>query len=192
MKLFQGKSRNWIITLLLSSAAVGYVFFVFLPGQKAIGDSRQELHDKQQYIIDADRLAHAMQQTGRDLQMAHEFTQSWQQNAPAEAELAQLLAKITHQADQAGAKIVKLDRKQVARLDAVWKVPVEVHCRGDFQQVFEFISLVEKLPENIWIDQLRVQQFAQGSPSSEATKNNKTVTAEVVLTIFADNRKDSN
>ena len=39
------KNRHWMITLLLGAGVLGYMFFLFLPRQRAIGQVRAEIRE---------------------------------------------------------------------------------------------------------------------------------------------------
>lgn len=178
MKLPGRKSRSMIATVLAAVASIAYVFFVFLPGQKAIGELRRELTEKQQYIIDADRLSQAIEQVEHDFDAGRQFTTQWKEAAPSESELAAMLGRITEETRASGSTIVRLDRRPISRLETIWYVPVVLECRGSFAEVFELVRRVESLPQDVWITDLHLER---GSEDAEA------VHAELVLTIFADN-----
>jgi Tfp pilus assembly protein PilO len=182
MKLPGRKSRSMIVTVVLAVASIGYVFFVFLPGQKAIGQWRRELTTKQQYIIDSDRLSHAMQQVHSDFQAAERYSAKWREAAPGEPELAALLGRLTTEAAQAEVAIVRLDRRELLRLETIWHVPVVLECRGRFDQVFELVRRLEAMPQELWITELKLTRSSEDA---------QTVHAELVVTIFADNSEIS-
>jgi Tfp pilus assembly protein PilO len=182
MNLPSRKSRSMIVTAALAAASIAYVFFVFLPGQQAIGKLRRELTTKQQYIVDADRLGHAMQQVQRDFDAAQRYASDWRTAAPSEAELAAVLGRITGQAAASGVSIVRLDRRPVERLELIWSAPVAIECRGRFDQVFDLVRRLEQMPQDVWISDLQL---------SASGEDGQTVQAELVLTIFADNSEIS-
>lgn len=182
MKLPGRNSRSLLITALLAGGSVAYVFFVFLPGQKAIGQLRRELDTKQQFIIDADRLAHAVQLAQRDLDSAEQFTTRWREAAPEESQLAAMLGRITAEAEAVGVSIRRLDQRDITRFESIEQVPVLLECQGDFRQVFELIRRLEAMPQDVWLSRLRIEQLGQDSEK---------VSAELVLEIFADNPDNS-
>lgn len=173
------KPRSWIVTALLAAAAVAYVVFAFLPGQRAIGGMRKQLHEKQEYIVQADRLGFAIQKTTGDLEAAHEYAAAWQTAAPSEAKLASTFGGITQRAQAAGLALHRFDPQPIIKLDSVWQAPINLVGEGDFQQVFEFIRQVETMPGTLWIQTMRLEC----DPKAEGR-----VRCEMTVTVFADNR----
>ncbi|MEQ8789398.1 MAG: type 4a pilus biogenesis protein PilO [Pirellulaceae bacterium] len=182
MNIPSRKSRSLVITVLLAAASVAYVFFVFLPGQKAIAKLRRELDEKQQYIVDADRLAHAIQLAEKDLRRAEDFTTAWRAAAPNDGELAPILGRITGEVEACGVGIERLDRRPVKQYEEVGQIPIVLECEGSFQQIFDLTRRLEAMPQDLWITSLRIE--TQG-------KNSESVLAEVALAVFADNSEDS-
>jgi Tfp pilus assembly protein PilO len=182
MKLPGRKSRSMLATVLVAVASIAYVFFVFLPGQKAIGELHRELTKKQQYILDADRLSQAIEQVRHDFESGQAFTSVWCEAAPSEPELAALMGRITEEAKAAETAIVRLDRRTITRQETIWHVSVVLECRGRFEQVFELVRRLEAVPQDVWITDLHLERSSEDA---------ELVEAELVLTIFADNSEDS-
>jgi Tfp pilus assembly protein PilO len=182
MSLLNRKSRSLVVTVLLAAGSVAYVFFVFLPGQKAIAYLRRELDTKQQYIIDADRLAHAMQRADQDLKQARQFAEAWRRTAPGERELAPILGRITAAAEESGVSIERLDRRAVEQYEVIGQVPVVLECEGTFGQVFDLTHRLETMPQSVWITELRMER---------QSKTSENVVAEIALAVFADNSETS-
>lgn len=179
MKPLTKKPRSWMVTAALSATAIAYVVFVFLPGQRAIGDMRKQLHEKQQFIVQADRLVFAIERASADLQSAHEYAEGWRAEAPSEAKLAAKLGQITQRAQQSGLTLGRFDPQPVVKLDAVWQAPITLVGEGDFQQICEFLRLVETMPGTVWVQNLRLDNGG---------KEDGPLRCEMTLTVFADNR----
>jgi Tfp pilus assembly protein PilO len=179
MKPSNHKPRSWVVTTLLSAAAIAYVVFVFLPGQRAIGGMRKQLHEKQEFIVQADRLAFAISRASTDLQSAIEYAEAWRTAAPAEAKLAATFGRITERAQLAGLAVHRFDPQPLVKLDSVWQAPINLVGEGDFQQICEFLRLVETMPGAVWVQNLRMESGDKGEGR---------LRCEVTLIVFADNR----
>lgn len=179
MKPQNRKPRSWIITALLSAVAVAYVLFVFLPGQRAIGSMRKQLHEKQEYIVQADRLVFAISRASTDLQSAHEFSAGWRNAAPSEAKLAAIFGGLTERAQLAGLAMHRFDPQPIVRLDSIWEAPINMVAEGSFSQVIEFLRLVETMPGTIWVQDLRLERGENVEKHLRCT---------LTLIVFADNR----
>jgi Tfp pilus assembly protein PilO len=182
MRLLNQKSRSLVATVLLAAGSVAYVFFVFLPGQKAIAHLRRELDTRQQYIVDADRLAHAVQLADQDLKKAREFAEAWRRTAPSERGLASILGRITGAAEESGVSIERVDRRGVKQYEMIGQVPVVLECEGTFREVFDLTHRLEMMPQSVWITDLRMER---------QSKTSETVVAEIALAVFTDNSEDS-
>src|SRR5687768_1743572 len=99
---------------------------------------RKQLHEKQHYIVQADRLAFAIQKAAEDLQAAHAYAEGWRKEAPSEGKLAATFGRITERAQQAGLAVHRFDPRPVVKLDSIWQAPISLVGEGDFQQIFEF------------------------------------------------------
>jgi len=182
MSLLNRKSRSLVVTIMLAAGSVAYVFFVFLPGQKAIAKLRRELDAKQQFIVDADRLANAMQLADQDLKKAQQFVEGWRRTAPDERELAPILGRVTGAAEESGVGIERLDRRGVEQYEVIGQVPVVLECEGTFRQIFDLTRRLETMPQSVWITDLRMER---------QSKTSGNVVAEIALAVFADNSEDS-
>ena len=179
MKLTAKKPRSWVLTTILAASAVAYVAFVFLPGQRAIGEMRKQLHEKQQFIVQADRLTFAIQKAADDMQAALEFAEEWRSHAPSEAKLAATFGRITECAQTAGLSVHRFDPQPLVRLDSIWQAPVSMVAEGEFTQVFAFLGSIEAMPGTLWIQNLRMENGA---------KDGVRLRCEMTLIVFADNR----
>lgn len=178
----QSNTRNVVITALLCAGAVAYVFFVFLPGQKKIGEMKVQLSDKQNYILKTNQQALLIDTLEHKIKATLEFTEKWQAAAPEETNLASLYGEITAQAKQAGITVVQFDPEPAEKLQAVWRIDVKVGFEGDFRPCYEFIRSVEKNQATIWITEVSLKPHGV---------NEGEIRGEVILRIFADNREIS-
>ncbi len=198
----KGKSnKSLLMTIGLTGAAVCYVAFIFMPGQRAIGKLRDELDERQQAVVDSDLLAYTIKTTETELEAAKEFAKKWQETAPREARLTELYAQITEQAATAGVKITQFDPQSIEKLSALVKVPLSLTVKGNFQQIFNFVHRIESLRETIWLEEFHlesseefggrrdvVERNEETGEGLAITESNMTLTCTVTLTIFADKR----
>lgn len=197
------RRRGLLTTLSLALLAVGYVVVFFVPGQAAISDMRSDLHEKQQYIIDAARMTYAIKQTEQEIESAREQTQRWREGSPSREKHSVVFGQITKLASESGISITRLEPFPIKERDAVWQMGLKVESVGYFREVFKFIEGVEKLPTTIWVSkiELEVNESVRRSAEElaklqakdpEAFQNSKYLMAEISLMVFADNSKDSN
>ena len=58
------KPKTWLITGLLSGLALAYLFFIFLPGQRSLGELRAQVQERHQQITQAQSLARTVVEYG--------------------------------------------------------------------------------------------------------------------------------
>jgi Tfp pilus assembly protein PilO len=172
------KPRSWVLTLVLAGTAIGYVAFVFLPGQRAVGEMRRQLHEKQQFIVQADRLSFAIAKATEDVQAAHEFAEAWRSQAPSEARLAVALGRFTDHAQAAGLSVRRFDPQPPVKLETVWHSSLALAVEGSYGQMLEFLRLVESESTTTWIENLRLETAREGAGRLHC---------EMTLRVFADN-----
>ena len=170
--------RSWIVTLLLAASALGYVFFLFLPGQKAIADLRGQLRTKQDLVTQMSSVAQQMQHMEKQLSHARQYTGVWEATAPGQVELSSLFSAITTHTKQAGTKTIRFDPQSAVKMDTVRKIPVVLESEGSFGQIFDLLNRLENLRPTIWIDDLLLEGDGE---NGENTK------CELTMVIFADN-----
>jgi len=175
----KNSTRNILITALLGAAAVGYVFLVFLPGQAKIAALREQLKEKQTYILKTNQLAFATDPLKKEVAAADDFTKQWAASAPEESKLSGLFGEFSNQARQAGVKVVRFDPRQTEKMQTIWRVTTAIGFDGDFRQCFDFLRRVESNQATIWTGDVKFEPDG---------KDSEKIHGEIVLTIFADNR----
>ena len=151
------RRRGVLTTLALASIAVGYVAIFFVPGQNAIGNMRSDLHEKQQYIIEATRLTYAIRQSEKDIEAAKSQTERWRAGSPSRAKLSALFGKITHLAGQSGISITRWVPYQIRERNAVWQMQLDLEVEGYFEELFEFTHGIEQFPATIWVTRMDLE-----------------------------------
>jgi Tfp pilus assembly protein PilO len=169
--------KSWMVTSLLALAAVGYVVFVFLPGQRSIAQIRSEIDEKRQHVLQSQQLGAPIRQAELRLASTREFTADWRANAPRPRDLVGVYAQLAEQAKAAGVRVKRLDPQQAVQHQVLGEHPLVVSLEGPFASVFDFVRRVEQMPETIWIRDLRLARSEGGS---------ETLTVEMTLTIFTD------
>lgn len=177
-----GKPRTWLITALLASAAVAYVFCIFLPLQIGISSIRSELNERQQHILQAQQLAAPLEHAAIRLASTQEISHQWQASAPSDREIAMQLARLTEEARTAGVNIGRLDPQPPVEQQVLTQHVVTVQLQGSFEQVFDFLARIERMPATVWV---RTVQLS-------LDENTGALSSELSLTIFGDRNDYSN
>lgn len=171
------KSPTWVVTLGISLAALAYVLFVFLPVQRAIAKLSRQLKDKRLHVIQADQLNRPLADEKLRLAEIRRHTDTWAQNAPDPQELATFYARISEQARQTDVQLVKFEPQPPRNLQTLRQYGMALSIQGDFEQLFEFMTRIEKLPQTIWPTHVSLSQPEGGAARLQC---------EMTLTFFGD------
>lgn len=149
--------RAWVFGIVVTAAVACYMFLVFLPGQRATAELREQFTQQLQYVQQCGQLGPKIASLERDLKQVRQFNRSWHAASPSEERLAHLFVTITEHANAARADIVRFEPQPAEQLDYVRRVPVEIALEGSFTQLYEFLARLESLPAEFWIDRLDLQ-----------------------------------
>jgi Tfp pilus assembly protein PilO len=172
-----GKPRTWLITALLAAIAVAYVIFVFLPGQRSIGEFRAQVQERRQQILQAQTLTRTVALARQRLADTREVGQQWRARAPRHTQLITHFASLTQQAEAAGVAIDRLDPLPAVELHLITQQNVTLQFHAPFVAVFDFIRRLEALPGTTWVRNLRLHTVAEAD---------RMLRGELTLTIFVD------
>lgn len=171
------RPQTWLITALLTSGAVAYVVFIFLPFQRTIGGLRNQVQERSQQIVQAQSLTGTVAQARLRLASAREVSDTWRASAPRQAQLVTHFASLTQKAEESGVAIDRLDPLPAVELSLVAQQNVTMQFHGSFAAIFDFLRHLEALPGTLWVRDLRLQ---------DSTENGNTLRGELTLTIFVD------
>lgn len=171
------KMPTWAVTLGIALSAVAYVLLVFLPFQKAIAALSRQLRDKRLHVVQADQLILPLAAERQRLAEVSQHAADWELKAPDPPELAAFYARISEQARQTDLRLVKFEPQTPRRLQTLQQYSIALSMEGSFEQLFEFLSRVEQLPQCIWPTHVRLTQPEGGGASLQC---------EMTLTFFGD------
>ena len=176
------RRNSWLVTVPLAAAAVAYICLSFLPERRAIGKARQQVRQKQDYIVRAGSLATALRIAKEELEKTGTYNTSWEQHAPAQGELSALYGKIHELAKAAGITITRFNPEPVVRYETISRIPIGMGCVGSFADIGQFLEGLESLPMEIWANELHLNR---------AGENGQDVSCTLTLVVFACNSKNS-
>ncbi len=173
-----GLPSSTLVTAAMAIGSVVYIVLVFLPAQKAISKVRREVLDKQEHILQADRLTLPIQATQQRMVAVDSFTRRHDAMLPAtKGELLRTFSRISEQANLSGVIVRRFDPKGTIELNSLRQAQLEISLEGTFPQIMDFLSRLEELPHLIWVPNVSLGKV-EGSE--------QTLLAELSLTIFGD------
>lgn len=178
----KSKSRGLIVTIAAITGVVGYVFAVFLPGQRSMARQRQELRDKQQFIAAAAMNTAEAATLEEQMKAARQHVDRWRTHSAPESVGANLFGEIAALATESGVSLQRLTPQDPAALATLKQQTLDLKVEGNFSQLLEFLQGIESRPETIWVPRFELQSSAE---------DGKKVQCALSLVVFADNPKNS-
>jgi Tfp pilus assembly protein PilO len=174
--------NSWIVTVPLAAAAVAYVMFSLLPDRRAVGEIRQQIRKKQDYVVQVGGLTGVLHAAEEELQETRAYSAAWRQSAPDPRDLSGVFGKIHETARTAGTTIMRFDPEPVVYHERIGRTPVAVSCVGSFSQICAFLERLEELPQTIWAEELEFRRSGQDGQS---------VSCNLALVVFTGDLEDS-
>lgn len=182
----KGLPSSTLVTLAMAVGAVIYVVAIFIPAQKRISQTRSEVLNLQDHILQSNSLTLPIQTTQERIVAVESFTRRHDSMLPAtRGELLRTYGRISEQAKLAGVVVRRFDPKGTTELHSLRQAHLEVSLEGTFPQVMDFLSRLEELPHLIWVSDVNL---------GKVEGNEQTLLAELSLTIFGElaDQSDSN
>ncbi len=176
------KRTSWFVTLPIAAGALGYLWLVFLPTARAIRETRADIRTKQDYISKAEALHSVLAQAKSDLKVVDAYTRQWSDQTSRATQLPHLFGKITQQTHEIGAVPTRFDPLKEVKMETLLRAPVQMEIVGDYEQIARVLASLERLPETIWVEQLKIEKQSE---------KGQDVRCEVKLEIFAGNSNKS-
>lgn len=176
------RRNSLVVTIPLAAAAAAWVFFVFLPIQRAIERLRDEGSQMQQYCSRSQSFLPVLQHTGRDLASVRQKVASWEEITPSPKDLTALLGQITASIRSSGLRTTRFDPEPTVAYDRIAQIPISIGVTGSFPGVFTLLSQIETMSPMIWIERLEIEKAGKAAGS---------VSCDIDLVIFIDKTDNS-
>ncbi len=172
------KRGSWIVTLPLAAAAAVYFVLVFLPSNRAIGEARRLVRQKQESLAESAGLPAELLAAQQELAKTESYIAAWDRRAPASGERSSLHGKIYALAKAAGVATTRFDPEPVVPWATICEIPIVMGCSGSFAEICEFLASIEREAAEIWIASTNIEKIDRA---------NDLVVCEVRLVVFTDN-----
>lgn len=173
---------RWFVLAVAASMAVVYLVLICLPRRAALANQQSSLSLMQAFIQQAAGVPMRVIIIQQDMENAQGYCRQWRTRLPQASEVSQRQDEIFRAAEAAGTQVIRFDPQSPVPLRQLSQLPVNVTCEGSFNNLFDFISRIEALPNPIWVDQLTMAP--EGASSAR-------LRCELSLTVFTENTNDS-
>lgn len=170
------KNKALIVTALAAGATLAYLFGLFLPGQKAIAQQREELEMRRLAVSEADQFRINIHEALGPLEETERYVASRRAALPNTDQMPALFSHISDEVEQAGVSLVRFEPHAPETLATLTIVPVFLTVEGQFGEIYSMLGRLEQLAETIWIDTIQLEQHGEAGES---------VRCELNLAIFA-------
>lgn len=182
MKRTAHRSKRWILVLSAAALVALYALFVFLPAERRMAAWSGQLAAAKRLVEQAELIRPAAEITRQELAKTEAYVEAWEESAPSEARLPELLGRVHLLAKQSGATATRFDPQPAIPYDKIRHMPVEVACVGSFGQICRFLEGLERLDQTIWVESLRMEAVGE---------DGQDVQCDMILGVFADNPDNS-
>lgn len=172
------KSQSWLVTLPVAGAAVAYVWYVFLPGQKTLSSLQNELLTKRTFAINQAKYESDTRAVNLEIESARKFIDHSNRSLAGPNDLSRLYGEIAAIAKQAGVETTRFSPDPARPYARLVKCPVNLGCEGTFAQVASLIEGLERLPQRVWLEHLSIEAIED---------KEGLLRCELILEVFANN-----
>lgn len=169
-------SQSWFLTGSVGLAAFAYAWFIYLPGHRAIAETRERIVQQQQFNDKAKTLDLAMAEAEKQIVEVRKFAAEVRSKLAVEDGLAPFYARLTQEAKDLKIKIVRFEPQPVETFETLAQVPLQMGLEGEFPQIHELLARIEASPDLVWVHTLNITR-----PKGDSG----IVSCEVKLAIFA-------
>lgn len=174
---------TWAAVVPLTGAIGVYLAFVFLPGMREIRELRADMAVKEAASIAAATIPARLRNVDAEIVETRRYVDQWRGMAADPASQSLLFGELSRLVKQSGAQTTMFRPESKQSLAELERTPLTIGCRGTFAQVQTLIAGVERMPQRIWIEQMKVESNSQ---------NAELIECELKLAIFADKFEISN
>jgi Tfp pilus assembly protein PilO len=163
--------------------AIGYPLCAFFPKMRAISRVRHEIHQKQDFVSQTEKLRPVVADQKAALASTFKYIDTQRGGLVAPDKLSQVFSTISKLAIDAGTTTTRFEPHAPVPYDGFRKVPVELGVNGSTAAVQKLLGEIERLPCTIWVEGLKLDVMGQ---------DGETTRCAIELAIFVVNRENSN
>jgi Tfp pilus assembly protein PilO len=172
-----------LLLVLLGLAVISTVSFVFLPRERAAANLLAELDTRENFIRETQHLDAMIFTMENELKAARTYVDARDGTIPTDAELVSVFGKIASEAKDSGVVTQSFQpQKPDNDQSPIKRSTATLVIEGCFQEIFDFLGRLERLPVALWLDELQLQKADEGT---------NRLSCAMTLVIFADNRGNS-
>ena len=174
--------ETWMILAPLLGIGAAFVGLFYLPIQGKIRALESQARDKEEFVHQAESMVAVVDATSQALRETRGYVKPWKAESPKRNDLYRLFSKVSELAKDSGAVTTRFEPQPVTEYETLRRIPLELGCTGSFEQIYRFLSELEKLPQEIWIERANVRKEGEDGGYVEC---------DIRLAIFADNPRKS-
>lgn len=173
---------GWLMILPMAAITAGFVMLVFLPGQRRTQALRDELQQKQDFILAAGKTGARLHELRHELEETRQYNSHWRSRATSSAQITSLYGQIAQLAQDAGVTTTRFAPGALSDIERMQRIPLDVICHGTFAQIQTFLADLEACRQSVWLDELKLETNSEYGGS---------VRCELGLGTFVDNSEKS-
>ena len=153
--LFQEKQQ---IVLCAAAAVIvaGFVLLRYLPLHKRIRGIEQAKAAQTSAITKAQRQSERLPRLKEQLLKLRVAVENYQANIPAQRDLGFFLQQVANLMNDHNLKEQLVQPREEIETDRLNCIPVDIQCKGQLIQVFEFYKSLQKLDRRVRVEQVKL------------------------------------
>lgn len=179
--------REIIFVIVLLAVPVAAYMIVFQPRNAEIAQARKEIAVKKERLDQLDEMTARIEDIGLEIENGKEAIELIEQKLPSQDDVAGMLEQFTQLAKSNHLAVPSFKPQPPEPAAAYMELPIEMVMDGRFDDFYEFLLAVERLPRITRIHQLKMTQAKTGpgsgrEPGSELPPGS--MNAEFTLSIY--------
>ncbi len=155
------KHGSWFVTVPLAVGVALFYWLVFSPMQQEIQAMREELDQKQDYVVATVSDQAAIEAATREIEQARRYADAWLRPASTGGRLPEVVRDINQQAIASGALVRRLDPQPATAMQTLRRMPVSISLSGSFDQLVRVLASLESMKQALWVNEIHLDRKSE-------------------------------
>lgn len=148
---------SWLITAPLMALAVAYFFLVFRPVRGEITALKLELQSVTDFTSEAQAKVARVHTMRQAVERADKYLVECREGLPRSSDVGAVYGRISSLADAAQLTVSRFAPGSPTDLAAIRTVPLELLCRGTFEEIWALLEGLENLDDVVWVEKAEIE-----------------------------------
>lgn len=165
--------REFIFLVVLLAVPVASFIYVFKPRNDEIRQARNEISVKKERLVRLEEMAIRIEDIGLEIEKGRESIELIEAKLPSEDDVAGILGQFTQLAKNNNMAVPSFKPQEPVTAAMYMELPIEMTMEGRFNNFYEFLLDLERLPRITRIHQMNMEQTSLDVGQSKKKNRNK-------------------